>query len=180
VKEWREKVVVDDSPKAMVARSAADIMSSPKNLLLGVGMGQFGSRAALISSDEYLTVRMPRELVGESKYFHRYIQPALDEHEVNGEGSAISQPFCSVLNMVVEFGLPMAALLLVAVALEFIRNIRLSRSTEAHTHAVGIFANVGLVFFVLCCFIENYVEFPQALLVPALLYVAARASTKTS
>jgi hypothetical protein len=32
------------------------------------------------------------------------------------------------------------------------------------------------VFFVACCFIENYVEFPQAIFLPALLYCAALSS----
>jgi hypothetical protein len=39
-----------------------------------------------------------------------------------------------------------------------------------------MWANIGLVFFVACCFIENYVEFPQAIFLPALLYCAALSS----
>ena len=41
-----------------------------------------------------------------------------------------------------------------------------------------MWANVGLVFFVSCLFIENYIEFPQAIFLPALLYFAALSTTE--
>jgi hypothetical protein len=175
---YQEAGVAENSPKKLVTNAAAEIMSSPKNLTLGVGMGQFGSRAALISSGEYLTVPLPRTFVGESQYHWEHIRPALVEHMERGQGSAISQPFYSALNLIVEFGVPLVALLLFFVSKQFYRNWRLTRSMDSHTRAVGLWANVGLVFFVLCCFIENYVEFPQAIFLPALLYVAALASTR--
>ena len=50
---------------------------------------------------------------------------------------------------------------------------------DSHARSVGMWANVGLVFFVACCFIENYIEFPQAIFLPALLYFAALSTTKT-
>ena len=81
------------------------------------------------------------------------------------------------MTLIVEFGAVLSLLLLFAMSLQFYRNWRLARSANAHTRAVGLWANVGLVFFVLCCFIENYVEFPQAIFLPALLYVAAWHST---
>ena len=37
----------------------------------------------------------------------------------------------------------------------------------------GLAANTGLIFFVLCCAVENYAEFPQAIFLPILLYVVA-------
>lgn len=180
VKGWYQEVVVEEnSPKKLVTLSAAEIMSSPKNLLLGVGMGQFGSRAALIATGEYLSFELPHRLTGESTYYHDFIRPAELEYLNHGEESAISKPYCSVLNLIVEFGVPLALLLVFAVSKQFYRNRQLTRSFDSHTRAVGLWANVGLVFFVLCCFIENYVEFPQAIFVPTLLYVAAQASTRT-
>jgi hypothetical protein len=176
---WYQKIVLDeDSPKRMITVSAGEIMLSPKNLLLGVGLGQFGSRAALISSGEYLTMQLPTALVGESGYYRTFIQPGNLEHLESGEGSAISKPYFSVLNLIVEGGVPLAIFLLMATAIEFFRNRKLSKSPDSHTRFVGILANVGLLFFVLCCFIENYVEFPQAIFLPMLLYVAARSRTK--
>ena len=175
VEGWYRKAALDnDSPKKMATLSALDVMSYPKNLLIGVGMGQYGSRAALITSGTYLTVELPRLLVDESEYYRTYIVPAQDQYLDHGENSAISKPYDSVLNLIVEFGLPLSALLAIATLLQFLNNRRLARSTDKRLHAVGILANVGLVFFVLCAFIENYVEFPQAIFLPALLYVAAR------
>lgn len=176
LQDWAGKLIFEDSPKTMAIRGAGEVLSSPKNLLIGTGMGQFGSRAALIASGEYLSVSLPGLLVGRSQYFSTHLVPAMDEHAVSGQGSAISQPFFSVLNLTVEFGVPLALLLAGAVASQFISNWRFSRSADAHTRAVGIFSNVGLLFFALCSLIENYAEFAQAIFLPALLYVAARAS----
>jgi hypothetical protein len=178
---WYRKVVLEqDSPKRMATQSAIDVMSAPKNLLLGVGIGQYGSRAALITSDNYLAFELPPALQGESEYFHRYIRPALVEYSVHGEGSAMSKPYSSALNVIVEFGLPLTAALLIAFVIHFMVNWRLSRSHFRRDRSIGIVANAGLMFFLLCCFIENYIEFPQAVLLPALLYFAARTKRETA
>jgi hypothetical protein len=175
IEEWFEKVAVDEgSPKRMVTLSAVEVMSTPKNMLLGAGMGQYGSRAALISSGEYLTTPMPSALVGTSDYYLKFILPAAYEHKDHGEESAMSKPYYSIMNLIVEFGFLLTLLLLLGATIQFFRNRQLSKSPDPHTRAVGVFANVGLVFFVLCCFIENYMEFPQAIFLPTLLYVAAR------
>lgn len=180
IEEWYRKAVVEDnSPKRMVTISAAEVITEPKNFLLGTGLGQYSSRAALISSGNYLTTELPRSLTGMSDYYLNHIVPARIEYEDHGETSAISEPFCSVLNLIVELGVPLALLLLFFVSRQFFRNWRLARLSDSHARAVGLWANVGLVFFVLCCFIENYVEFPQAIFAPALLYVAALASTRS-
>jgi hypothetical protein len=172
---WYQRILLDDdSPKKMVALGGADIMSSPKNLLLGVGIGQFGSRAALITEGHYLKTQLPAAFIGESGYHHKFFAPGDNAFEDLDNGSALSKRYCSALNFIVEFGLPLTLLLLVAIATQFQQNRRLSRSTDQHTSASGIMANVGLLFFVMCCFVENYAEFPQAIFLPTLLYVAAR------
>lgn len=177
--DWYSKAVVEeDSPKKMVTRSALEIMSSPKNLFMGVGLGQYSSRAALISSGTYLTTELPAVLTGTSAYYRDFVSPARYEYDLYGETSAISAPYCSALNIVVELGLPLAAFFLFIVSKQLYRNWCLAHSTDPRTRAIGLWANVGLVFFVLCCFIENYLEFPQAIFVPALLYVAAQATAR--
>jgi hypothetical protein len=176
LQDWAGKLIFEESPKAMATRGAAEILISSKNLLIGTGMGQYGSRAGLIASGQYLSVPLPGFLVGESQYFQTYLVPAIDEHAISGQGSAISQPFFSVLNLTVEFGLPFLIVLVGAAASQFVANWWLSRSDDTRTRAVGVLANCGLLFFILCCFIENYAEFSQAIFLPALLYVAARAS----
>jgi hypothetical protein len=177
MKFWYERVAENDkAPKKMATVAGAEVLSSPKNLILGVGMGQFNSRAALIASGEYLSVPLPGFLTGESEYYRDHIVPAIYEYDKNGLGSAIGKPYYSVLSMVVEFGLPLMLLMAAVVAYQFVRNLRLAHSSDSRAQTVGIVANVGLLFFVLCLFIENYVELPQAIFVPALLYIAALAS----
>jgi hypothetical protein len=177
MQRWYEHVLVDEeSPKKMVTLAASQIMSAPKNLVLGVGIGQFGSRASLISSGEYLNVRLPGFLYGESEYFRQFVRPAQEVFLLHGEGSAMSKPYFSALNILIEFGLPLTLLLLAALTKLFVYNRRLSRSSDAHARLLGVVANVGLVFFVLCCFVENYLEFPQAIFVPILLYMVAHRS----
>lgn len=178
INEWYRKVALEqDSPKKMVTISAVNLMQEPKNLLLGTAMGQFGSRAALMSSGEYLSTALPKWLTGESQYYRDLYMPPLYEYQSHGEASAISQPSYSVMNLTVELGLPLALVLFVMVVYNFYRNWRLARSADAHARVVGMWANVGLVFFVSCCFIENYIEFPQAIFLPALLYFAALSTT---
>jgi branched-subunit amino acid transport protein len=180
IEGWYRKAAQDaDSPKKMATLSAVEILSYPKNLLMGVGMGQYGSRAALITSGTYLTVELPRMFVDESEYYRTYILPAHYQFLDHGENSAMSKPYYSVMNLVVEFGVPLAGILAFATLLQFLSNRQLSRSGDNRLHIVGTLANVGLVFFVLCACIENYVEFPQAIFLPALLYVAARATANS-
>ena len=132
-KGWYEKTMLDEaSPKKMVTFAAAKIMSSPKNVLLGVGMGQYGSRAALITSGDYLSVKIPDVLLGESQYYHELIVPPLAVFQKQGEGSAISKPYYSALNQIVEFGVPLTLLLLAAGAFQFLRNRQLSASPVPH------------------------------------------------
>jgi hypothetical protein len=178
--EWQRKLLrEDDSPKRIVTISAVQLMTGPKNLLLGTAIGQYASRAALMSSGGYLSADLPTMLKGESQYFRQFVLPALYEFEDHGEGSAISQPSYSVMNLIVELGLPLALVLCFVLAYNFYRNWQLARSDDPHARAVGMWANVGLVFFVACSFIENYVEFPQAIFLPALLYFAALSTTKS-
>jgi hypothetical protein len=180
MKHWYQRVTQEQSsPKKVVTIAALDIMSSPSHLLFGVGMGQYGSRAALISSGEYLSMPLPAAVVGESVYFHDVVWPANDEFQKRGEGSVFFKPYYSVLNLVVEFGVPAALLILAATLRQLLDNRRLARSGDKRIQAVGVFANVGLVFLILCCFIENYLELPQAIFMPVLLYVLARSAVNS-
>ena len=107
----------------MVTISAVEIASQPKNFLLGTAMGQFGSRAAMISSGEYLSMALPKPLVGESEYYRQYMLPPLHEYNAHGEDSAMSQPCYTMMNLVVEMGVPLTFLLLVGVTLQFLSEL---------------------------------------------------------
>ena len=176
---WYNKVVNDSrSPKRMVIEGALETLSDPKNLAIGTGLGQYTSRAALISSDEYLNVSLPAPLVGMSDYYRKHVRPADRVFAVVGEGSAISKPYFSWLGFLVELGLIQFLMLLGLILFAFVDNWKLMRADLKSVARAGFVANVGILFFVLCCAIENYAEFPQAVFIPFLLYVAVRSKAK--
>ena len=60
-----------------------------------------------------------------------------------------------------------------------IKNFGLMRSHHAQVAAFGLLSNVGILFFLMCCMIENYMEFPQAIFMPILLFVVAGSRAAT-
>lgn len=179
-RDWFDRVALDPkSPKWMAVATGAEILSDPKNLLLGTGLGQYSSRAALITTNEFLQVKLPPVLVGKSGYYRRGIEPAYREYEVTGEGSAIPQPCFSALSVPAEFGVLLAVLFLVGTVLYAREHFRLMRSPVPPVALTGLLSNIGLLFFVLCCAVENYAEFPQAIFLPLLLYVVSRSRAVT-
>jgi hypothetical protein len=177
--EWSEKVLDANSPKGMVVESGLELMGDPATLVFGTGLGQYSSRAALISSNEYLSTRLPDVFAGKSSYFAQHVEPANELFALYGEGSALSKPYFSLLSICVETGLLGSLLLGGAVVVQMFRNLRLMRCQHPWASLCGLLANAGIVFFVLCCAVENYAEFAQAIFLPALLYVAATSWAET-
>lgn len=174
--EWYRKVVLHSrSPKRMVVTDSLDYLAEPKNLALGLGMGQYASRAALITSDEYLNADLPDLVTGRSDYYVESMQPAVAVFKEIGEGSAISKPYFSALTLTTELGPGLTLLCLVGFAGHVLHNGKLMRAASPLAARVGMASVAGLIFFLLCTSIENYVEFPQAVFLPLLLYMAAQA-----
>ncbi len=174
-REWYRKVVDNPrSAKRMVLSDSMQFLTHPKVALLGVGMGQYSSRAALITSDEYLNRKLPGLLTAKSDYFSDSMIPAYRQFAEQGEGSAISKPYFSALTILVELGPPLALACLIGVLVHLRRNFLWMQSDVSDVARVGLVSCVGLLFFLLCCGIENYAEFPQAIFVPLLLYLVAQ------
>jgi hypothetical protein len=173
--DWYRKVVDNPrSAKRMVLSDSLALMANPKIAFLGVGMGQYSSRAALITSNEYLSRELPSLLAAKSDYFSDSMMPALAEFNEVGEGSAISKPYFSALTVFVELGLPLALACLVGGWVHWRRNFAWLRSDDPSVARIGLVSCVGLLLVVLCCGIENYLEFPQAIFLPFLLYIVAQ------
>lgn len=165
---WSKVVVSENSVKRHVASTAIATLSDPKNFVIGTGMGQFSSRAALITSGEYLTVPIPAVLQGRATYFQEGVEPEMLTYRRIGEGSAISKPFFSGVSIPVEFGIPAAVSLIAILVVLMWRNSRRALcGGEAGRLAVA--SNIGLLLFGLCCGIENYAEMVQAVTIPLLL-----------
>ena len=174
-RQWWQKVAENPrSGKRLVVADSVQFLARPKNAILGLGMGQYTSRASLITSNEYLNRKLPDVITGKSDYYEEAIAPALVEFAESGEGSAISKPYFSALSVLTEFGLIGAAACGIAFLVHLKRNLAWLRSTAPTLARLGMVSAVGLLFFLLCCGIENYIEFPQAIFLPLLLYIAAQ------
>ncbi len=171
---WFEKTVMDEnSPKRLAINGAAEALREPKNLLIGTGIGQYSSRAALFATNDYLRIELPDLLSGKSQYYKQHLQHANAVFAETGEESALSKPYFSVLSVITEFGLGTSLILLLMLVNTLKRNFDLSRDEDTRRARFGMVANMGLIFFILCCLVENYAEFPQAVFMPALLYIFA-------
>jgi hypothetical protein len=149
-------------------------------MLIGTGLGQYCSRAALMSSNQYLNVPLPDFMVGKSDYFDDHISPSLILFEEVGEGSAMAKPYMTMLSLPVELGLILTAALFAVFAWNVFRCARVMTTNSGEVGSIGFVMMVGIVFFVLCCFIENYAEFTQAIFIPIILFIVAGSRARTA
>jgi len=171
---WVDKVLLTPaSPKRLSVTAALELMQG-KNLLLGVGLGQFSSRAAILSSGSGTSVNLPKMLVDTSTYYERFMKVPIFRFRQYGEGSAMAMPYFSVLSVITEFGLVFAALLLFKIVQTVIENIRLGAASPA-AWRVSFYCNFFIGFLFLCSFIQNYLELTQAIMIPVLLYIVSKA-----
>jgi hypothetical protein len=171
---WADKVLLaPTSPKRLSVTGAFEVMQG-KNVLLGVGLGQFSSRAAILSSGSGTSVNMPKILVDTSTYYERFMKLPVFLYQQNGESSAMSMPYFSVLSIITEFGLVFSAMFLLKIVQTVIENIRLGAASQ-EAWSVSCYCNFFIGFLFLCSFIQNYLELTQAIMIPALLYIVSKA-----
>lgn len=179
-REWYLKLTDSpNSPKRLVYEGARSILAEPKHMLIGTGLGQYSSRAALMSSNEYLYVPLPEFMTGKSDYFNDHIGPSLLLFEEVGEGSAIAKPYMTMISVPVEMGLVLSFTLLAVICYAVFRSLRLMTHNVGEVGWIGFAMMIGIIFFVLCCFIENYAEFSQAVFVPFILFVVSGSRAQT-
>lgn len=170
--DWWYKVVVNErSLKRHMVYEALDALSSPKNAVFGTGVGQFSSKAAVLSADTESSI--PDKLRGRSEYYRTGVEIELPAFEEEGEGSAISKPYFSAMSVVVEFGCLATLFLLIWLGKIYIGNDRRARR-GGEGGRLAAATNIGLLTLLLCCSIENYLEFVQGLTIPVLLVLFAR------
>ena len=173
-KGWYEVTIDPDrSLKLAIVMEGAEVLASPKNLVLGVGLGQFASRSALVASEDWVNLDLPDPLTGKSDYFRLQVEPLIVSHRKDGAGSSISQPYFSILNLIVELGVVLVGIFFVVVVRFVRRNVLLQESSNAEVRRLAWVLNAGIIFFFLVSFIENYAEFVQAMFLPVLLLVVA-------
>jgi hypothetical protein len=171
---WADKVLLNPtSPKRLSVTGAVELMQG-KNLLLGVGLGQFSSRAAILTSGSGTSVNLSNSMLDASTYYERFMKLPAFNFQQNGEGSALAMPYFSVLSVITEFGLVVAALFLLKIVQAVIENIRLGAASP-EAWRVSCYCNFLIGFLFLCSFIQNYLELTQAIMIPILLYIVSKA-----
>jgi hypothetical protein len=174
IDSWADKVLINPrAPKRLAVIGAIELMQG-KNLLLGAGLGQYSSRAAILSSGSGTSVKLPKLLVDTSTYYDQFMALPVFIYQQTGEGSAMPMPYFSALSVITEFGLVIAALFLFKIVQTVIENIRLG-AVSPEAWRVSCYCNFFIGFLFLCSFIQNYLELTQAIMIPVLLYIVAKA-----
>src|SRR6266436_6432741 len=165
-----------DHPRAEVIHRAFLEMPHeyPAMPLIGLGPGQFSSRAALIGSGMYLGgITNPRSL----PFLREQISAPLYDYlldlwitasDVERYGnSSTAKPFFSWLSVFAEFGAPLFIGLFIYCFILVKRMRGFAHTSEQKWIATS--AGAGIIFFLLMGFQENYWEIPQAVLLGLML-----------
>jgi hypothetical protein len=169
------------SPRRSAIEQAVFTLPSEDHWMpvLGLGPGQFCSRAALISSGYYLgTPKTPTDI----GYIHRVAIPEFEVHvlplfraaaSVSYYGST-QKPFFSWLSIYTEFG----GIVVIGLAWMIGSSLRRIRhaSRQVDDRYPYFAVATGFIFLCLIGFHENYLEVPQAIL-PGCMVLKALAAT---
>jgi hypothetical protein len=166
----------EDVPRAiLVSRVLTELPDEqPLQPFVGLGPGQFSSRASMIASGLYLggpdapkTIPLlsPQSTHLAADYCLSLIIAFADKKDVIGSSE---QPFFSLLSIYTELG-AVGLLSILLVVVSWLMNIRRRvRAVPALRLQATLFV-AGLVFMVLLAVQDNYWETPQAVLVGCLL-----------
>lgn len=165
-----------DVPRSILLTRVLNELSSEQPLqpFVGLGPGQFSSRASLIATGLYLggpdhPKTLPLLSTQATRVAEEYCVSLLiefaDQKDVIGSSE---QPFFSALSIYTELG-AMGLIAVTLVVFEWLRRVRRRvRTTPALRFHAGLLV-AGLVFMVLLGVQDNYWETPQAMLVGFLL-----------
>lgn len=178
---WYSQLFEIDFPKIVIVEVLFKDILDLKTFFLGTGVGQFSSRAALISSGDYIQAALPSFLTGQSSFYKHSFLPVFDvlyRGVPFYSGSAIPSPTFSALSIIAEFGVVFFVVIVVKLLLEYMKNRKLMRTQNNEQKMLAKFLNFQIVFLLLCCCIENYAEYVQAIFLPLLLYIIVKARIK--
>lgn len=134
---------------------------APHQPVLGVGAGQFNSRAALIATGKYLDgLAIPEAWSGVSQSSQELFVPLFEAGIPQSTGSAWF-PYFSVQSLYAELGILGIALVVTAITQA------LRRLVGSHRAGSGVPALIGLTWFLVGIgFYQNYWEWTQAIVLP--------------
>jgi hypothetical protein len=167
-----------NSPKFEAIEKATEALPEkyPSAYLVGIGPGQYSSRAGLISSGKYFSVKTPLLPNTTSPFFKNYFETTWKKYSTNTNrygNSTMHRPFFSLLSIFAEFGL-VGITLFIGIILYIFFNIRglfLKFKTNKQNKEIYLSFSLGVLivnFFFISLF-ENYLETTQAILTGLLL-----------
>jgi hypothetical protein len=165
-----------ETPRGIVLHHTFDEMPReyPLMPLIGVGPGQFSSRAGLIGTGYYFgSQENPRTVPfltpTISPVFRKYVLYAwLHFPFPSYLNSSSTKPYLSWLSVYVEFGAVVFIGIALLTALTLFRLRRYAKTPLLRTHLVALGAGIILLF--LLGIQENYWEVPQAILIGLLIF----------
>ncbi len=170
-----------DSPKFHIVDKTVNDMTKeyPYVYLIGLGPGQYLSRAGLMSSGKYLDRPIPLLSNTMSEPFQKYAFQTWNSYSTNSDrfgASTMHRPYFSVLSIFAEFGLVGLLVLLryLAILIARMRKTYLYYLRENANQSAYLCFAIGLllIFLFSISFFDNYLETTQAIF-PGLLLLSA-------
>ncbi len=164
-----KQYLLNEVPRAIVTNSLfSEII--PENIeviFIGLGPGQFSSRASLIGSGNYLGgIDNPKSvpfLKSRSNYFSdTYVIAQIEATaDIKYFGSS-QQPFYSWLSIISEFGI-IAFIFVICFVIYLIKKLKIESEKKTDKRYLSFITSTGIVFIFFLGIQENYYEIPQAI-----------------
>ncbi len=170
-----------DSPKFNIVDRTVNDMGDeyPYVYLVGLGPGQYISRAGLISSGKYLDSRIPLLSNTMSKPLKKYAYAIWNGYTTNSDrfgASTMHRPYFTMLSLFAEFGLICLLALFVYLMVLVIRMrstyLFYRRKQQPQSAYLSFAMGLLLVFLFSIMFFDNYLETTQAIF-PGLILLSA-------
>ncbi|MGE0566976.1 MAG: hypothetical protein AB7O73_03425 [Bacteroidia bacterium] len=177
-----DKFSNNQSPKTIVTVNS--VKKLPKDFpwvyTIGLGPGQYSSRAGLIGTGHYFgDFKKPKEIPlivnSQSAAFKKYTFSQWRDYTSPKYGSStMSRPFYSVLSILIELGYVAFAFLLIYLIRQisfFKRRYKMLYTKNNYLSSFyTISCGVTIIYYILISFFENYMEVTQAIFPGLLLY----------
>ncbi|MCB0410749.1 MAG: hypothetical protein KDD29_11060, partial [Flavobacteriales bacterium] len=181
---YAEKITSNNSPKSNVTIESLTMLPEeyPQIYFVGLGPGQYCSRAGLIGTGKYFgDFKNPKPL----PFLSKNITPALDKYvykkweEVATNvpkygNSTMSRPFYSALSIVVEFGFILSSLMFYYILKKYFKLKKHYkyeyRNGNKRIAYVFMASAILILYYISLSFFENYIEVSQVIFCGLLLF----------
>ena len=161
--------LLNEVPRAIATNNFFDdiVPDNKEAIFIGLGPGQFSSRASLIGSGNYLGgINNPRSvplLKNKSNYFaDQYIISLIEKTASIEYYGSSQQPFYSWLSIISEFGI-LIFLSIIIFIFYLIRKLKIASGKSSNIRFLAALTSTGIIFLFLLGAQENYYEIPQAI-----------------